>query len=80
MTVVNDARETLRLIVDSEVFEIVETPDQPGQCHYIWLSGPNPGYGFTSAWSDGHRSALEEQEHAIRDFLKSINPQTGYLD
>ena len=48
---VTDAREPLRLIVDSEVFEIVETPDQPGQCHYIWLSGPNPGYGFTSAWS-----------------------------
>ena len=74
------AREPLRLIVDSEVFDIVETPDQPGQCHYMWVSGPNPDYGFTSAWSDGHRSSVAEHEYAIRDFLKSINPESGYLD
>lgn len=75
-----EARAPLRLIVDSEIFEIVASPDHPGQHHYKWVSGPNPDYGFTSAWSDGHHSSMEEHEYAIRDFLKSINPQTGYLD
>ncbi len=70
----------LQLIVDGEVFEVREEPAQPSACHYTWASGPNPGYGFTSAWSDGHPASLGEHETAIRDFLESINPTTGYLD
>jgi hypothetical protein len=73
-------REPLHLIVDSEVFEVVEDPDQPGGCHYVWTSGPNAGYGFTNVPSDGHRLTLEERLTAIRVFLESINPATGFLD
>ncbi len=72
--------EPLRLTVDSEVFDVVEDPGQPGGCHYSWVSGPNAGYGFTCVPSDGHRLSVEEHEAAIRDFLGSINPDTGYLD
>ena len=70
----------LRLLVDSEVFDIELDPDQPGGCHYRWVSGPNPGYGFTQVRSDGQRPSLAEHRAAIRDFLGSINRDTGYLD
>ena len=66
--------------MDGELFEVREDPEQPGASHPIWASGPNPGYGFTSVWSDAHPSSLTEHETAIRDFLTSINPETGYLD
>jgi hypothetical protein len=72
--------DPLRFIVDSEVFEVVEAPGQPGGCHYTWTSGPHPGYGFTSVPSDGHQFSVAEHEAAIREFLLSINPETGYLD
>ena len=72
--------EPLRLTVDGEVFDVREESEQPGACYYMWTSGPNPGYGFTSVWSDGHPSSMREHETAIRDFLTSINPETGYLD
>lgn len=76
-----DPREPLRLIVDSEVFEVAEAPGQPGGYHYKWTSGPNPGYGFTSVLSDPtYQLSVGEHEAAIRDFLTSINPETGYLD
>ena len=70
----------LRLTVDSEVFEVEEAPNQPGGCHYTWTSGPNPDYGFTGVPSDGHQYSVEEHVSAIREFLRLINPQTGYLD
>ena len=73
-------RDPLHLIVDSQVFEVAEAPGQPGGCHYTWSSGPNPGYGFTSVPSDGHQLSVAEHEAAIREFLMSINPATGYLD
>lgn len=76
----SDPHEPLRLIVDSEVFEVADAPGQPGGCHYTWTSGPNPDYGFTSVPSDGHPFSIGEHEAAIRDFLKSINPETGYLE
>lgn len=54
--------------------------NQPGGCHYSWASGPNAGYGFTQVRSDGLQPSLTEHRAAIRDFLFSINPATGYLD
>ncbi len=70
----------LRLHVDSETFEIRQDPDEPGGSHYSWVSGPNRGYGFSQVRSDGLQPSLPEHRDAIRDFLSSINPETGYLD
>ena len=69
-----------RLVVDAEIFELSEDPDQPGGCHYTWLTGPHPGYGFTSVPSDGHTLTVDEHEAAIREFLGAVDPATGYLD
>jgi hypothetical protein len=39
-------RLAARLVVDGEEFEVTQAG--PDQYRYAWLSGPNPGYGFTS--------------------------------
>ena len=38
-----------RLECDGEIFE--QRPDGFGGTHYTWLSGPNPGYGFSVSQS-----------------------------
>jgi hypothetical protein len=69
-----------RLTVDGETFDVTYDPEQPGTYHYAWLSGPNPGYGFSSRRSDHtDRETVAEHEAAIRDFLVNIDPATGYL-
>jgi hypothetical protein len=71
----------VRVEVDGEVFDVVVAgPDSPGAYHYTWASGRNPGYGFTSARSDGRSPAMSEHEESIRDFLSQIDPGTGYLE
>jgi len=44
--------------------------------YYDWLSGPNPGYGFSIGGP-----AADDAEHArrIREFLGEIDPSTGHL-
>lgn len=46
---------------------------------YDWVSGANPGYGFTSGSSVAVKRTREDHEEAIRGFLAGIDPQTGYL-
>ena len=73
------------LTVDGEVFTV--TPGPGHRCDYAWDSGPNKGYGFSSTtFMAGDRNAvpplltMEQHRESIRDFLGSINPETGYLD
>jgi hypothetical protein len=35
------------MTVDGQRFEVVTRPDRPGQHDVAWVSGPDPGYGFT---------------------------------
>ena len=64
-----------RLFCDGEAFEL--RPEQSGGTHYAWLSGPNPGYGFTvSPTSDD----IEQHQTNIRSFLSMVNPETGYIE
>jgi hypothetical protein len=44
-----------------------------------WVTGPNPGYGFSARRSSGVFTDDELSAQA-RDFLATINPDTGYLD
>jgi hypothetical protein len=73
------------LTVDGEVFTV--TPSHGRRCDYTWDSGPNGGYGFSSTtFVAGDSTAvpplltIEQHRESIRDFLSSINPETGYLD
>lgn len=81
------------LTVDGEVFTVRIRPEEPVACDYAWDSGPNDGYGFSSfqhiAFASiqdraGTPSTIEpmtvdEHRESIRDFLRQINPDTGYL-
>ena len=63
--------------VDGETFAIRRREDD-GSNHYGWVSGPNDGYGFSVS---GHGEPISHEQHviAIRGFLASIDPATGYV-
>lgn len=63
------------LEVDGEVFEL--RPGHSGATDYAWLSGPNPGYGFSV--SPTRNASLDNHRENIRGFLAEIDPTTGYL-
>ena len=79
-----------RLTVDGEVFDVRPSDDGQG-LHVDWVSGPNPGYGFstgaatffvphgepmpTAAAPPDHRELTAH----IRLFLEPIDPDTGYV-
>jgi hypothetical protein len=64
----------IRVEVDGEVFDVVARRDHPGQYDHEWTSGPNSGYGFFSASSDGRPSTMADHEEAIRNFLSQVDP------
>jgi hypothetical protein len=70
-----DAVPATRLSCDGEDFEL--RPEQSGGTHYAWLSGPNPGYGFTVSPTGDD---LEQHRTNIRGFLSMIDPETGYIE
>jgi hypothetical protein len=68
------------LVVDGETFDVTERPDELGTYDFTWLSGPNPGYGFTSGVQPA-RALSEPELHAlVRDFLKQVDPTTGHIE
>lgn len=69
-----------RLTVDGDVFDIAYDPAQPRAYHYTRLTGPAPGYGFTSQRSDHAGSTTAEHLKAIRSFLEMVDPATGYIE
>jgi hypothetical protein len=73
------AVELQRLTVDGEVFDVV-AGEAPGRYHYDWVSGRIPGYGFSSAVSDGSSLTVEQHVDAIRGFLAAVDPATGYIE
>ena len=72
--------DDFELAVDDERFHVVYDATQPGAYHYTWLTGPAPGYGFTSQSSSLDRRAVEHHLEAIRTFLKMVDPTTGYIE
>ena len=75
-----EAEPPTRLEVDGEVFDVAARRDHPGQYDYAWISGPNPGYGFSSASSDRRLSTMADHKKAIRNFLSQVDPETGYIE
>ncbi|TCC22428.1 hypothetical protein [Kribbella sindirgiensis] len=72
---VTDGGAAFRLEVDGEDFEL--QPDGFGGTHYNWISGPNPGYGFSTSPSLG---SLEQHRANIRNFLSMVDRTTGYIE
>jgi len=64
-----------------------------GATEVTWLTGPNPGYGFSSVLASSGPTTPEERAEAnarlgsddermhgeLRSFLAEIDPETGYL-
>ena len=75
-----EAERPRRVVVEGEVFDIVPQPDRPGQYAFDWVSGPNPGYGFSSQTSDRRPMTKAQLEDSIRDFLAQVDPRTGYIE
>ena len=64
--------------VDGEQWEVTA---HDGQYDFTWISGPDPGYGFSSKFSDPRMTLSEEsQVQMIREFMGNVNPETGHLD
>lgn len=65
-----------RIAVDGETFDV----DRQGNANHLsWVTGANPGYGFSVGRSDGAALTEEQARNEIRGFLSSIDPTTGYL-
>jgi hypothetical protein len=67
---------SVTLEVDGEMFAL--RPGEFGGTDYTWLSGPNPGYGFSM--SPTPNLSLDEHREKIRDFLAMVDPTTGYIE
>ncbi|WP_250032873.1 hypothetical protein [Paractinoplanes maris] len=72
--------DRFQLTVDDEPFDVAYDPAQPGAYHYTRLTGPAPGYGFSSRRSDQVRSTVVEHVEEIRSFLDIVDPVTGYIE
>jgi hypothetical protein len=80
----------LRVEVDGESFLIEHDLSQEGVYHYDWVSGPNSGYGFSTAFavldestrkvSYDRQPTLAEHLDGIHDFLEQVDPDTGYIE
>lgn len=70
-----DAAAAVQLSCDGETFEL--RPDRFDGTHYAWLSGPNPGYGFSVSPTIDD---IEQHRTNIRSFLSMIDPETGYIE
>lgn len=67
------------LVVDGERFR-VGRPVLNGPQHaydYVWLTGPNPGYGF--AISGPFELGEDDHRAQIAGFLADIDLETGFL-
>jgi hypothetical protein len=64
------------LEVDKEMFAL--RANRFGGTDYTWLSGPNPGYGFSV--SPTPDLSLDKHIENIRDFLAIVDPTTGYIE
>lgn len=69
---------TFTVEVDGEVFAVSEGTGDVWEIDYLWVTGPNAGYGFGE--SGPFRRSLEDHGRAIRNFLDQIDPETGYIE
>jgi hypothetical protein len=73
---VSTTPEPMILTVDGQKFVVRERAGEPGVHDFQWIDGP-PGYGFSSATSNGSAIGPAEAADAIRTFLAQVDPATG---
>lgn len=67
------------MIVNGESWEVRRRGD--GHYDFEWLSGKADGYGFSIRVNDsGVELSTVFIEELIRDFMREVNPETGFLD
>ncbi|NAZ74740.1 hypothetical protein GTQ99_04785 [Kineococcus sp. T13] len=66
--------------VDGHDWLVKERPGTAGCYDFDWISGPNPGYGFSLQTSNGISITEADMRRSIASFPAEINPETGYLD
>lgn len=69
-----------QLTVNGQLFEVSYDPHQPGTYHFLWLTGPNPGYGFSSRISSHTRQPQQMLIDDVVNFLEQVDPDTGYIE
>ena len=69
-----------RLRVGGHDWLVRERPGAPGCYDVDRLSGPDPGYGFSSQTSNRAPIGEADMTRCIADFLAEIDPETGHLD
>jgi len=74
------APDRLSLTVDGECFDVRYDEGQPGAYHFDWLTGPNPGYGFSTRTSSQTRLSRQSLVDGIVQFLAAVDPTTGYIE
>jgi hypothetical protein len=74
---VHPADRPTRVDVDGHLFDVAV---RRGQYDVTWISGPNPGYGFSLRSSDDRPMTQTQLEEAIRSFLGQVDPETGYVE
>jgi hypothetical protein len=75
----HDDENDFLLTVRGEQFRMRRRAGSPNVYDYTWLSGPNPGYGFTSALNVETTLTMTQHGGGIEQFLDAIDPLTGYL-
>lgn len=75
-----EPHDAFELEVDGERFLVRHRAGSTDTFDYTWLSGPNPGYGFTSASNSPSRRTESEHVRDIRGFLGAVDPTTGYIE
>lgn len=64
-------------VVRGESFRVMLSDD--GAAHYTWVSGRNPGYGFTIGGASAAMFTDQQHQNAIEVFLDEVDPETGHL-
>lgn len=68
------------MVVGGEQFSVSERGGQPGVYDFQWVSGPNEGYGFSSAGYGSGSLTDAELEDAIGNFLSQVDRTTGFIE
>ena len=74
------AQRSRRVVVDGHTFEVTRRSGRPGTYDFAWRTGPDPDYGFTSAYSNAGAVTDADLERSIRDFLDEVDPETGHIE
>ncbi|MEU6540535.1 hypothetical protein [Streptomyces sp. NPDC047000] len=72
--------ERSHITVDGEEFAVHQPHDAPGTYHFTWLTGRNPGYGFSCRIHPSVQLTEEQLAEQISGFLTQVDPVSGCVE